>query len=68
MMRATFPYLHEDTVPQLYKALLEYGNIIWHPRYRVDKFDRRATKIVSHIKDDPYESQLKAQKLTGVQA
>ena len=69
MIQATFSCLAEDSVTQLYKVLLrphlEYGNIIWHLRYLVDKLEvekvqRRATKLVAHIKDDPYESRLKA--------
>ena len=65
MIRATFSCLDEDTMPRLYKALVrphvDYGNIIWHPCYRVDKLEvekvqRHATKLVMHTKDDPYES------------
>ena len=67
-IRATFSGLDEDTVSRLYNALVRphfvYGNIICHPRYLVDKLEvekvqRRATKLVAHIKDNPYESQLK---------
>ena len=58
MIQATFTCLDEDIVPLLYKVLvrphLEYGNIIWYPRYRVDnleveKVQRHATKLVAHI-------------------
>ena len=61
---------------RLHKALvrphLEYGNIIWHLRYRVDKLEvgkvqRRSTKLVTHINDDPYESRLKALKLPSLE-
>jgi len=42
LIKKIFSYLDEDTLPRLYKALvrphLEYGNIIWHPYYQMDKF------------------------------
>ena len=72
MIRATLSCLDKDTVSRLYKALvrphLEYGSITWHPRYRVnklevDKVQTRATKLVAHFKDGPYESRLKDLKL-----
>ena len=63
-------------MPRLYKALvrphLKYGIIIWDPRYRVDKLEvenvqRCATKLVAHIKEDRYESRLKALKLPSLE-
>ena len=59
--------LDEDTLQRLYKALvrphLEYGNIIWHPHYQMDKLAvemiyRRATKLVPHLKYLSYEQRL----------
>ena len=41
LIRMTFFCIDEDTLPRLLTTLvrphLEYGNIIWHPRYRIDK-------------------------------
>ena len=76
MIRSTFACLDEDTVPRLYKALvrphLEYGNLIWHPRYRIDKLEvekvqRRATKLVARLKDEPYETRLEALKIPSLE-
>ena len=41
LIKKTFSCLDEDTLPRLYKGLvrphLEYGNIICHPHYQMDK-------------------------------
>ena len=41
LVRATFTCLDETTIPRLFMTMvrphLEYGNIIWHPRYRQDR-------------------------------
>ena len=67
--KKTFSCLDEDTLPRLYKALvrphLEYGNIVWHPHYQMDKLaeekvQRQATKLVPYLKHLPYEQQLVA--------
>jgi len=59
LIKKTFSCLDEDTLLRLYKALvrphLEYGNIIWHPHYQMDKLalewvQRHATKLVPHLK------------------
>ena len=51
------------TIKTLYTAMvrphLEYGNVVWGPNYQGDikmleKFQRRATKMVTAIKDLPY--------------
>ena len=51
----TFRLFDETTVPRLFTAMvrqhLEYGHVIWHPRYRGDKLEvekvqRRATKPI----------------------
>ena len=55
LFRATFTCLDEITVPKIFMAIvrrhLEYGNVIWHPRFKVDKAEiekvqRRATKLI----------------------
>ena len=54
--------------PQLYKALvrphLEYANVIWHPYYikqikQIEAVQRRATKLISEIKEFKYSDRLK---------
>ena len=41
LFRATFTCLNEITVPKICMAMvrlhLEYGNVIWHPHFKVDK-------------------------------
>ena len=63
LIKNTFSCLDEETIPKLYKALvrphLEYGNVIWHPRFEMDKIavekvQRRATKLVPELKHLPY--------------
>jgi len=55
-------------LPQLYKSfvwpILEYGNIVWGPQFildqqSVEKIQRRATKLVSEIKELEYVHRLK---------
>ena len=50
-----FTCLDEITVPKIFMAMvrpyLEYGNVIWHPRFQLDKTEiekvqRRATKLI----------------------
>jgi len=62
-------------VPRLFTAMvrphLEYGNVIWHPRYRRDKLEvgevqRRTTKLIPSISHLPYEDQLKFRKLPSL--
>ena len=75
LIKKTFSCLDEDTLPRLYKALvrphLEYGNIIWHPHYQkvrlaVEKVQRRATKLVPHLKHLSYEQRLVALRLPSL--
>ena len=75
LIRTTFSCIDEDTLPQLFTTLvrphLEYGNIIWHPRHRIDKLQiekiqRRATKLIPHLKHLPYEERLQALKLQSL--
>ena len=66
----------ESTVPRLFTTMfrphLEYGNIIWHPRYRrdkleVEKFQRRATRLIPSLKGLSYEERLRALKLPSLE-
>ena len=76
LIKNTFSCLDEETIPKLYKALvrphLEYRNVIWHPRFEMDKIavekvQRRATKLVPELKHLPYEERLKELKLPSLE-
>ena len=76
LVRATFSCLDESTVPRLFTTMvrphLEYGNIIWHPRYRrdkleVEKIQRRATRLIPSLKGMSYEERLRALKLPSLE-
>ena len=64
------------TISLLYKSMvrphLEYGNTIWGPHYQADvvkieRVQRRATQLISGLKDMCYEERLKALKLPSLQ-
>jgi len=64
----TFTYMTEQTLMNLYKALvrphLEYATPIWYPRYKKDKIavenvQRRATKMVKGIRHYSYSERLR---------
>ena len=76
LIKHTFKCLDIDTVPTLYKSLvrpyLEYGNVIWYPRYKsdaiaIEKIQKRATKIISSISHLPYKERLKVINLPSLQ-
>ena len=63
LFRATFTCLDEITVPKICMAMvrphLEYGNVIWHPRFKVDKAEiekvqKRATRQIPTLRHEPY--------------
>ena len=62
VIRRSFDHLTDHNFVQLYKALvrpiLEYGHSVWQPVLETlqDKEDvqRRATKLIGHLKDKPY--------------
>ena len=67
LIRRTFSNLDEKSLPLLYKSLvrphLEYGNIIWHPRFEMDreeieKVQRRATRLIPHLAHLPYPQRM----------
>ena len=75
-IRRTFECRDMTTIPLLYKSLvrshLEYGNVIWHPRYVIDtkaieKVQKRATKMIPCLQDKPYRDRLRALKLPSMQ-
>ena len=72
IIRRTFDHLTEQTFVQLYKSLvrplLEYGHCVWQPIHTtlcsdVEDVQRRATKLLSSLKDKPYPERLRALKL-----
>ena len=63
------------TITTLYKTMvrphLEYGNVIWGPYYQSDinkleSIQRRATKLVTPVKEMDYKSRLKALNLPSL--
>jgi ribonuclease P/MRP protein subunit RPP40 len=75
LIKRTFSCLDIDTLPRLFTTMvrphLEYGNLIWHPRFELDameieKVQRRATKLVSCIKHLPYSERLKTLKIPSL--
>ena len=75
LFRVTFTCLDEITVPKIFMAMvrphLEYGNVIWHPRFQrdkaeIEKFQRRATKLIPTLRHQPYEARLRSLKLASL--
>ena len=76
IIKNSFAVLNIFTLPLLFKALvrplLEYGNVIWGPQYKLDqqaleKVLRRATKLLPQLKDVDYMHRPKALKLPSLQ-
>ena len=68
VMRRSFANIDEHTLPLLFKAMvrpfLEYGNTIWGPYSKVDqkkleRVQRRATRMVNTVKHLLYEVRLR---------
>ena len=66
VIRRFFDHLTAHAFIQLYKArvrpILEYGHSVWQPALKtfyqdVQDVQRRATKLISNIKDKPYQEQ-----------
>ena len=72
IIRHTFKHLDNTSFLMLYKALVrphvEYASIIWSPHTKqyqemLEKLQRRATKILPHLKNLSYEDRLKVLQL-----
>ena len=72
IIRRTFTYMDENMFLTLYKSLvcpvLEYCSTVWSTYYkkdseRIEKVQRKATKLVRTIKDWDYSERLKHLKL-----
>ena len=68
IIRRSFDYLDNKTFVLLFKSLvrpiIEYGNVVWHPQFKylqqeIEDVQRRATKLLSHLKDLSYSERLK---------
>jgi len=75
LMRRTFKHLEPKPFLQLYKAIVrpvvEYCSVITNPVFkrdedRLEKVQRRATKLVSGMADLPYEDRLRQLKLQSL--
>jgi hypothetical protein len=71
LMRRTFLHFTVKSFGKLFKTQvrphLEYGNIIWNPRFKkdinaIESVQRRATKLVGQKRDLSYEQRLKTLK------
>ena len=75
IIRRTFIILDETTLPLVYKAMvrpiLEYANTVWGPifigdQWKIERVQKRATKMVAAIKHLPYEDRLRRLKLPSL--
>ena len=75
IIRHAFSTLDIKTLPMLFRTMvrphLEYANSVWGPTHKMDqdaieKVQRRATKLVRHLRNLPYEDRLRALKLPSM--
>ena len=75
-IRRTIKYKDREIILPLYKAnvrsRLEYGSAVWNPHQvqqlqRIERVQRRATKMVNGISNLDYESRLRELKLPSLQ-
>ena len=76
VIRRSFDHLTDHTFVQLYKALvrpiLDYGHSVWQPvletlQQDIEDVQRRATKLIGHLKDKPYPERLSILKLPSLE-
>ena len=76
VIKRTYKTRDAITISTLYKSMvrphLEYGNAIWGPCYmgdlkKVESVQRRATKLIPHLHDLPYEDRLRALDLPSME-
>ena len=74
--KASFTCLDETTVPKLLTTIirphLEYGNLIWYPRFRRDKLEiekiqHKATRLIPSLKGLSYEERLRKLSLLSLE-
>ena len=75
VIRRSFNAIDEITLPLLFRTMvrphLEYANSVWGPfnredQKRVERMQRRATKLVPGVRDLPYEGRLRALNLPSL--
>ena len=75
-IRRTIKYKEQDMIIPLYNALvrpiLEYGNVIWDPRFRedqklIERVQKRATRMIPSVRELDYTARLEALKLPSLQ-
>ncbi len=68
IIKRTFISFDEETLPRVYKCQvrlhLEYGNVIWNPRFTADmkivkSLKQRARQTIPSVKDTAYHECLK---------
>ena len=76
LIKKSFEYLDSNMLTQLFSTLvrpiLEYNNIIWGPHYivdkrKVEKVQRRATRLFPHLHDKSYAERLTLLSLPSLQ-
>ena len=76
VIKRTYKTRDVNTIVTLYKSMvrphLEYGNAIWGPTYMgdlklVEGVQRRATKMIPHLYNVPYEDRLKELNLPSME-
>jgi len=75
VIRRSFSVIDETTLPLLFRAMvrphLEYANTVWGPfnrndQKRIERVQRRATRLVASVRDRPYEERLRVLKLPSL--
>ena len=75
MIKKSFEYLDPGILTKLFTTLvrpiLEYNNPIWGPHFmldqrRVEKIQRRATRLLPHLQDKSYSERLSALSLPSL--
>ena len=76
MIKRSFSVRDKDVILQLYKSLvrphLEYSIQAWRPHFQkdidlIEGVQRRATKLISDVKDKSYENRLRILNLTTLE-
>ena len=75
VIRRSFSVIDETTLPLLFRTMvrphLEYANVVWGPfnrddQKRIERVQRRATKLVASIRELPYEARLRSLNLPSL--
>ena len=75
MIRRSYTFKEKKTIRPLYislvRPLLEYGKTMWPPLYKkdcltIEKVQRRATKMIPHLRNIPYEERLRKLELPSM--